>query len=71
MEKEWYSTSCTAPPLWGVNVFPEATIGVCMKCRDKTTLSLHYKEIKTQNNPTIFDDIFSAHLGIKKEKETK
>ena len=79
MEKEWYSTCCTAPPLHDINDTGEyELLGMCMKCQDQATFELFdnntgelVKKVKRKEALTIFDDIFNAHLGIKKDKETK
>ena len=87
MEKEWYSTCCTAPPLYDLHDNGEhELLGMCMKCQDKATfecsttdggeLADRDGEVKMtrENHVTaqaMFADIFNRHLGIKKEKETK
>ena len=79
MEEEWYSTCCAAPPLYDLHDNGEYEfLGMCMKCQDQATFELYdnntgkpVRKVNRKEALTIFDDIFSAHLGIKKEKETK
>ena len=73
VEKEWYSTCCTAPPLHDLNDDGEhELLGMCMKCQDKATFELIDAEettrVRRKETLALFDDIFSAHLGIKTKK---